>query len=293
MSIDIAAARSFVTTHARLLDRQRLRLHLGEPAGSAVVRAVDAYRNDDGGYGWGLEPDFRAPESQPGDALHAFEAFEEAAPVRTDRAVELCDWLMSVSLADGGLPFALPIADGTGCAPFWADADHTASSLHITAAVTGVAQRLARTDAAVAAHPWLDRATRFCLDAIAAAELPLHAIELKFSLEFLDAVADRVPEAGEQLARLGAQIPADGRLHVGGGVEDEYMRPLDFAPVPGRPVRALFSPDLLRAELDRLAGLQQDDGGWPEEFVAYSPMAALEWRGYLTVRAVAILRANS
>jgi hypothetical protein len=293
IDIDLTAATRFVTTHARLLDRHRLRLLLGEPDGPAVLRAVDAYRNDDGGYGWGLEPDFRAPESQPGGALHAFEAFAEVAPLRTERAVELCDWLASISLGDGGMPFALPIADAAGTAPFWAEADATTSSLHITAAVTGMAQRVAGHDPAVAAHPWLEGATRYCLDAIAGVEPPLHALELKFSLDFLDSVADDVPEAAEQLARLGAQIPPEGRLHVGGGVEDEYMRPLDFAPEPGRPVRALFAPNLVAAELERLAGRQQDDGGWPEEFTPYSPMAALEWRGYLTVQAVKVLRASS
>jgi hypothetical protein len=293
IDIDITAATRFVTTHARLLDRHRLRLLLGEPAGPAVLRAVDAYRNDDGGYGWGLEPDFRAPESQPAGALHAFEAFAEVAPLRTDRAVELCDWLASVSFPDGGMPFGLPVADPTGCAPFWADADHTASSLHITAAVTATARRVARHDPAVAAHPWLAGATRYCLDAIAAAELPLHALMLKFSLDFLDTVADDDSEAAAQLARLGAQIPPEGRLHVEGGVEDEFMRPLDFAPEPGRPVRGLFAGDVVAAELERLASRQQDDGGWPEEFTAYSPMAALEWRGYLTVHAVRVLTASS
>lgn len=291
--IDLTAASAFVTKHARLLDRQRLRVALGEPAGLAVLRAVDAYRNEDGGYGWGLEPDFRAPESQPGGALHAFEAFAEAAPLRTDRAVELCDWLASISLADGGMPFALPIADPTGCAPFWAEADSTTSSLHITAAVTAMAQRVARHDPDVAAHPWLAGATRYCLDAIAGVELPVHALMLKFSLDLLDAVADDEPEAATQIARLGAQIPPEGRLHVDGGVEDEYMRPLDFAPRPGRPVRDLFADDVVATELARLASRQQDDGGWPEEFNAYSPMASLEWRGYLTVQAVKVLRAGS
>ena len=293
IDIDLTPATAFVTTHARLLDRQRLRVALGEDAGAAVLRALDAYRNEDGGYGWGLEPDFRAPESQPGGALHTFEAMAEAAPRRSEHAVELCDWLGTISRPDGGMPFGLPIADATGTAPFWADADATTSSLHITAAVTAMAQRVARHDPAVAAHPWLTGATRYCLDAITAVELPMHALALKFSLDFLDTVAEHEPAAAAQLSRLGAQIPPEGRLHVEGGVEDEFMRPLDFAPEPRRPVRDLFAPDVVAAELERLAGRQQDDGGWPEEFNAYSPMAALEWRGYLTVHAVKVLRAGA
>src|SRR5204863_7567626 len=112
MTIDLAAAASFMATHARTLDRRRF-----ERDGAAILAAVDGYRNADGGYGWGLEPDLRAPESQPGGALHALEAFADAAPLVTPHAAELCAWLDSVTLPDGGLPLALSVADPTGLRP--------------------------------------------------------------------------------------------------------------------------------------------------------------------------------
>ena len=65
IDIDLTAATGFVTTHARLLDRQRLRLAVGEDARSAVLRAVDGYRNDDGGYGWGSSPTSVRPRASP------------------------------------------------------------------------------------------------------------------------------------------------------------------------------------------------------------------------------------
>jgi hypothetical protein len=70
------------------------------------------------------------------------------------------------------------------------------------------------------------------------------------------------------------------------------MRPLDFAPLPDRPARTLLSPEAVQRELERLAGQQQDDGGWRVDFDSYSPAAALEWRGNRTVEALSILRAN-
>jgi hypothetical protein len=159
--------------------------------------------------------------------------------------------------------------------------------------VTAIAHRVAANDPAVAGHPWLPRAARFCFGAIDAMGEDPHALELAFSLQFLDAVHDTYPEAAAGLARLGEHIPASGLVHVGGGLEEEFMRPLDFAPVPARPVRSLFAPVTISAELERLIGQQQDDGGWPVDFAAYSPAATLEWRGHMTVRATSILRRNS
>ena len=79
---------------------------------------------------------------------------------------------------------------------------------------------------------------------------------------------------------------------MAGGAEGETLRALDFAPLPDRPARALFTGAVIDAELRRLAGEQQDDGGWRVDFASYSPAAELEWRGYATVRAVSILQRN-
>jgi hypothetical protein len=292
MTIDLAAVSRFLATHARLLDRRRFAHLVGEGDPEATLAALDGYRNPDGGFGWGLEPDLRSTESQTGPALHAFEVFAEVAPARTQRAVELCDWLSSVTLPDGGLPFALPVTDPAGCAPFWAGADPTVSSLQISAIVAENAHRVAAHDPAVAAHPWLDRITRYCLSAIGELRTRPHALVLAFSARFLDAVHDSHTEAVALLERLRAHIPDDGIVPVEGGAEDEVMRPLDFAPFPGGPARDLFAADVVDAELRRLAGQQQDDGGWPVGFTSYSAAASLEWRGYATVRAIAVLRGN-
>jgi hypothetical protein len=291
--VDLDAVPGFMAMHARLLDRRRLDVVLHDAPPDGVLAALSGYRNPDGGYGWGLEPDLRAGESQPGAALHAFEVFEDIHPATSPQAVELCDWLASASVPGGGLPFALPVSDSAGCAPFWAEADPTVSSLQITAVVTAIAHRVARGDPAVAGHPWLARATDYCLAAIEAMGDAPHALELAFALQLLDAVHDTRPEADALITRLGGHIPASGMVQVGGGLEDEMMRPLDFAPSPGRPVRRLFAREAISAELERLAGSQQDDGGWTVDFGSYSPQAALEWRGHATVRAVSVLRRHS
>lgn len=292
---NLSGACAFMTTHARLLDRRRFELLRGTGTPAAVVTALDAYRNGDGGYGWALEPDLRSARSQPVGALLAFEVFEECGPAVFARAAQLCDWLESITRPDGGLPFALPMTgpDAAGTAPFWATADPDASSLHMTSELAGAAHRVGRDDPAVRDHPWLARATAFCRERIAALVRPPHVIEFRFVLDFLDTVHDTHPWAPAELDRLAAFLPKDGSpLPVDGGSEGEVLRLLDFSPRPGRPLRALLDPAAVAAEVDRLAADQREDGGWTVDWVPHSPAAAVEWRGYATVRAFTILRAH-
>ncbi len=293
MTKQLIAARGFMAGHARFLDRRRFELLFDGGDAEPVLAALSAYRNRDGGYGYGLEPDLRAPESQPAAAFHAFEVLADVAPVTAPEAVELCDWLETVALPNGGLPFALPIEDASGCAPFWAQADPRAFSLQITAIVTAHANRVAADDPEVAGHPWLARATSSCLAAIDALEAAPEAYELAFAVRFLDAAHDRDGAAPGLLARLGEYVPRDGRLAVVGGLPDEALRPVDLAPEPGRPARTLLDEAAVAADLERLAADQAEDGGWSVDFQSYSPAAALEWRGYATVRALSILRDNA
>ncbi|MFC0038116.1 hypothetical protein [Actinomadura rayongensis] len=284
MSIDLTAVARFMTAHARLLDRLRFDALTGDADPQAVLAALNGYRNPDGGYGRGLEPDLRAAESQPAAAFHAFEVLAELpGDLAAPDARALADWLATVTRDDGGLPFALPVADPTACAPFWVEADPDVSSLQITAIVATHAHRIP----ALAGHPWLDRATRYCLRAIDALGEQPHALVLSFAVRLLDRLGD-----ANRIRKLAQFVPPDGLLPVVGGLPDETLRPLDFAPFPGRPARDLFAADVVDADLDRLAAGRQDDGGWVTDFASYSPAAALDWRGYTTVTAVGLLRAN-
>jgi hypothetical protein len=300
MDVDVQAAVSFLTTRGRVLDRRRLHLLLGDGDLRGVLAALDAHRNADGGYGWALEPDLRSPESQPVGAMHALEVLVEAAAadsasVDGPRVPALLDWLARHTLPDGGLPFALPVGDPVGCAPHWVAADPGTSSLQMTTQVAAQAHRLARHRPEVAASSWLAAATAHCLVAIEGLEGAPHAYELMFALRFLDAVADAVPQAraqaGSLARRLARHVPGDGPVPVAGGA-GEVLHPLDLAPEPGAPSRALFTPAAIAADLARLAGQQQPDGGWSVGFPSSSPAAALEWRGYATVQALTVLRAG-
>lgn len=290
--VDLDRAEQFMATHARIIDRRRLDVVLHRAQPGAALDALRGYRNADGGFGWGLEPDLRSPSSQPAGALHALEVCEEAGPARTPLAAEICDWLASISLPGGGLPFSVAGTASPGTAPWWGQADPTEPSLHITSAICAAAHRIAARDAAVAAHPWLRESTAFCLARIAERREQGPAMELRYVLQLLDALADDDPAAARELARVAAFVPASGELPVAGGTSDEKMRPLDFSPLPGRPLRAHLDPGVVERDLERLAAGQRADGGWAPDWVASSPAAELEWRGVVTVHALTLLHAN-
>jgi hypothetical protein len=289
---DFEKISEFMATHSRLLDRRRFELLFRGGVAEAALAALAAYRNPDGGYGSGLEPDLRSSSSQPVSALHAFEVFEEIAPDTAPEAILLCDWLGSITLPDGGLPFGLPIADPAGCAPFFVDVEPARSSLHMTSMLAAIAHRIARHDKAVRDHEWLAMATEYALRRIRGLDAPGHALEFRFAMDFLDAVHDLVPGADAELRRLGAFITASGSMAVEGGIEGEAMHPLDFSPEPGRPIRRFFPDDAIEAELDRLVADQRDDGGWAVDWGSFSAAGTFEWRGWATVRALKILRMN-
>jgi hypothetical protein len=292
MSIDLERARTFLAAHGRVLDRRRFDAIVSgdDVARRAIVAGLGIYRNGDGGFGWGLEPDFRASESQPQGAQHALEALVDAAPFTSPHVGALLDWLSAVTLPDGGVPFSLPVKDPEGCAPFFLAADPSESSLQATSIIAAHAYQLARWDNTVAEHPWLATATHYCFDAIREMEEAPMAYVLSFCLQFLDAASDTQPESVELLHHLARFIPGDGAQRVEGGAES--IHPLDYSPEPGRPTREHIDPAAIAMDIERVANGQQDDGGWSVDFDSYSPAAALEWRGYATVNAVAVLRLN-
>lgn len=298
---DLAKAETFVVTHARLLERRRLELLLGRAdAVEGVLAALAGYRNPDGGYGWGLEPDLRAAGSQPAGAFQALTVLAElaelapdAAPAAGELAGTLCDWLGSIALDGGALPFSLAGADGPGTAPWWAGGDPTEPSLHITAGIVAYAQRVRAHAPALADHPWLTRATDWCLQQVAAGERPDGGgYTLAFVLGLLDAVVDVRPDARAELERMAGFVPPSGALAVSGGEDDEQLRPLRISPEPGRPLRALMPADAIARDLAAIADEQEPDGGWTVDFPSSSPGGAIEWRGIATIEAVTLLRAN-
>jgi hypothetical protein len=281
---DFDAAAAFMAGHARLLDRRMFQRLFSDGAAGAVRDAVAAYRNSDGGFGYALEPDCRAAASQPAAvemALRMMDLADEWDPRLVGDAV---DWLAVVAPAEGGAAFVEPsVAEGPH-APWWVPEDGHPASLIQTGQICGVLH------ARGFSHPWLDRATEVMwsrIDALASAS----GYEMFGVLAFLQQVPDR-SRATAAFARVGPLLTSCGLVALDPGAEGETHSPLAFAPLPSSLARALFSDATIDAHLDHLAASQLADGGWTFNWPSWSPAAEADWRGFLTVDALRVLRAN-
>ncbi len=111
------------------------------------------------------------------------------------------------------------------------------------------------------------------------------------ALDFLDRAPDRA-RATAAVEVLRSKIGSDGSIPVPGGTEDERLTPLTLSSRPGARSRALFTDPQIEADLDRLEQGQRSDGGWMFDWLEWSPGQSVEWRGTVTVQALATLSAH-
>lgn len=279
----LSRARDFLDCNGRLLERRLFAFHHDRGEVAAVVSALTAYQNADGGFGWGLEPDKRTPASQPVDVQLAFEILDEVGALGGAMAVRACDWLETVTTEEGGVPFSLGSANGWPHTPWWTVDRPLPADVNPTAAILACLLR------AGVSHPWMARATAFCWQAVDNSEtVKFH--DLMPMIAFLEAVGDR--SRGERaLSRIGSRILDRGLVAMDPSAEGYVKGPLDWAPRPDSFCRRLFSDPVIDQHLKALSAQQGDDGGWPINWESLSPGVELEWRGWMTVRAVSTLRA--
>jgi hypothetical protein len=279
MPIDVASAERFMLANARLLERHRLAVLLHDAPAVHMLDALRAYRNPDGGFGNALEPDVRAPESEPIAVLHALEALAEIDACDDPMFGEAARWVASIADPDGGLPFVLPTAAASPHAPWMVPA---AGGSHLTLAIVGLLWN------AGSREPWLTHASEWCWAKLSA-PAQLSGYWVKFGLDFLDSIPDG-ERAELTIAALRPLLGADGSIPVPGGTADERLTPLALSPHAGSRSRALFTAAQIDADLDSLEAGQQDDGGWTFDWLAWSAGQSVEWRGLVTLRALITLR---
>jgi hypothetical protein len=281
MPVDVDAAEQFILANARLLDRHRSAVLLHDGPIEPVLAALRAYCNGDGGFGHALEPDVRSPQSEPAAALHALEVLAEIGALDDAMVTDAAAWVASIAEPDGGVPFVLPTAAAYPHAPWMVP---SAGGSQLTFAIAAVLLQAGSSD------PWLSRASDWCWARLDRPD-EVGGYQMKFALDFLDAVADGA-RADAVIEALRPKLGADGSMPVPGGTENERLTPLALAPRPNARSRGLFTGEQIAADLDLLERGQHDDGGWTFDWLAWSAGQSVEWRGIRTLGALATLTAH-
>jgi hypothetical protein len=283
----------FLWLSARLLERVRFIRLFRAGAREPVLAALRGYQNPDGGFGQGIEPDFRGPISQPLGVDFALRVLDELSP-EPALVHSALGFLERVTAADGGVPNTLPETVDYPRAPWWEPAPGAPGSLLPTASILGLLFKW-RVE-----HRWLVPATEFCWSA---AEGLLRrardsrerlqrlqvAYEARATLLFLDHAPDR-PRAERLAAELGRALSDAGLIAREPDPAAEAALPLDYAAEPGGLAQRWFEPELIDRHLDGMLEARAADGGWNVPWLIWTPLAGLEWRGVLTLERLKTLR---
>ncbi|GAA2854115.1 hypothetical protein Acy02nite_49600 [Actinoplanes cyaneus] len=278
MSADFRTAEKFLQAEGRLLERRLFGVLFRDEAPQGVVEVLRGYRNADGGFGHGLEPDKRCPASLPVDVEVAFQAL--AAIGSPELLGPACDFLSSVS-KNGAVPLAFPVIEDHPRAAHWTDWTYE-PGVNPTAGLAGLLYRLGFE------HPWRDAATAYLWETIESENLPDETHGLNEVLTFLAYVPDRA-RANRAAPAVVARLTASPLFQAMPKPGEYGLTPLAVAPLADSPWRALFDDSQLDAHLNQLAAAQQQDGGWPIPWEPPSQASLLEWRGIVTLQALRTL----
>ncbi len=282
-------AREFIHAQARPLERAVFAHEFEAGARGAVLHALTAYQNPDGGYGNAIEPDLRLPESSAIATLTGLDVLRDLRAGADEPAVRRAiAWV--VAQYDSALP-------GWRCVPPAVDdfphAGHWSWALH---GPGGPWPYLRVPGARLLSHlqHWRSLAPPALLAGYTEV-FRAHVETLDGSLgshELLDSSTVEAPELREKLCALAvANVNRDPAKWT------EYVnKPLRLAPLPGSLFAAVLEAEV-SMNLDFEIEQQSSDGGWQPNwswqgaYPAEWENARREWRGDLTLRALRSLRA--
>ena len=276
-------AQDFIWRNARLIERYLFTCLFANGSKEPVLAALRAYQNEDGGFGNALEPDKRCPSSQPQDIEIALHILDAINALDDPMVVRACDYLVTITTPEGGVPYALPSVNAYPHADWWTVEDNPPASLNPTAAIAGLLLKHG------IQHPWIETASKFCWREIAATDTTeFHT--LMPVITFLEHTPDRV-RAEHELQRITARLTQPGVIELDPHAEGYVQKPLDWAPTPQSFCHRLFDDETINGHLAALANRQQSDGGWPISWEAISPAVEIEWRGRITIEVLRTLDA--
>jgi hypothetical protein len=294
-------ARQFLKTQARPIDRALFEFRFEGGSASAVLDALSAYQNEDGGFGHALEPDLRTPSSSAlatGIGLRVLAELKVPADhAMVPAAVEYC--LSTLDPKSKVWRVAPEDANDHPHAPWWHDEAGSLARTFDDFQIIPRAEIVASLHhyATLVPEGWLQDVTEDTVRAILEQE-PLGSgggDDLVYAIELAE--AERLPgDLRQALVK-----------HVQSSLPSVVVRdPQRWSGYCLAPLKVIRSPhtlgadliaDAVQTHLDYTIDHQTDEGTWEpnwtwgENYPQVWPQAKLEWRGEIALATLTTLRA--
>jgi hypothetical protein len=274
---------NFIWEKARFLERAIFEYHFFGGSGERILEILRTYQNEDGGFGHALEPDLRAPDSQPLFTEFGLRTLYECNLRDTEMAYKVCDFLSQHADFERGIPTILPSSQNYPRAAHWDNQEAELPSFDRLTGLVGLANWQG------VRHPWLQKAVEICVGSINTTKnTDAHTILTAFCL--LESLLNRTTTE-DLFGKLAKELLEADYFCADVPVKGYGLTPLAFALTPDSYCRRIFSDSQIEAHLDDLEFKQEDDGGWPIQWQPPGGIAKWEWRSQKTVSALFTLRA--
>lgn len=288
-----AKAAAFIAAQARPLEQALYDYYFRAGTAEAVLAALAAFQNEDGGFGRGLEPDLQVPESSVLATTVALQTLRALGAGSDHPLVQgAIGYLVKTFVPEHNLWYIRPdcAADGV-CAPWW-QRPWAMDTLRLNprAEIVGYLYDYQT----LVPGAMLRLVTNDTLEDIGSQGEPLDMHSLLCMIRLLDTknLPDRLREVVWQ--RVAQEIPQ--AVELSPEKWNAYnLKPLQIAPSP----KSLFADevrDALPANLDYVIAQQQADGSWApawswgDAFPEAWAEARRQWQGKLTVETLKMLR---
>jgi hypothetical protein len=278
---DFLKARDFILTNARMIERRLYQFHFENDSPEGVFHAVYAYRNADGGFGHGMEPDTASPESQPLFSIMALETLDEIGYLTEEIILnDFMPYFESITTEKGGIPWMFRPKSTYPCEEHFKTVKEWAA-LSTTAPLLGILEKY-KIDI-----PWMKKAEQFVwseFERIKEKHVFCYLCVPRW-LTFLKYTKNR-DEAQKTMENLKNWILTEGvicqdKTDAGWGL---YGKPhsLNYAPSAESMLYPLFDKETIESDLKELINRQKEDGRW-DTWYGISDGTKLEWAGIQTL----------
>ncbi|MBV6653627.1 MAG: hypothetical protein KI786_07725 [Mameliella sp.] len=281
-------ARDFLLTNARMIERRLFHYYFEGGSAEGVYHAVYAYRNADGGFGHGMEPDTASPESQPLFSIMALETLDEVGYLTKDMILnDFMPYFKRITTEKGGVPWMFRPKSDYPCEDHFRTVKEWAA-LSTTAPLLGILEQY-KIDI-----PWMEKAEAFVwseFERIQDKHVFCYLCVPRW-LTFLRYTRSQ-ERAEKRLKNLSKWITQDGVMCTDQSDEGWglYGKPhsLNYAPSADSLLSPLFSEATIESDLATLIGKQKEDGRW-DTWYGISEGTKLEWAGIQTLSVLKILK---